>query len=796
MDNYHNRGQRQFRDHGKWGSMRNRPQSKECQEPPFEPRENNFHRNNRGRNPYKPMQRKNSFTSPDLMPPRHVTETPYPEPMRMSPNLSSSQMSRYHRERGERLFQPTQHYSQRQNNRGLGSDIIRQQLIGRIKSTASVICSQNRKVEPMTLAPLAAPIIPTTPAGRSLVLFDSVCTLKHYASTICRCFLDQEAGSRLIHGHPSMATGSLSWMYPMLSRCMGEPIMGYEVEIKRFLSLFFGPDADSEFINWKSKGMCYPMLIASYVMHTPEDWLPVEFHSCVPAFGSILCEINSANTKEALDAAMKRLETEVDYSTPGGISIAATLDHICSLMGVLSNSSDESCDLTLAARAFPYWTTASTRDIWLTAKKYIEKFTPPSLLCPALSVHSRPTWGYPKMTLVYSPSTGLRILENKLTWLECCDITRIPRKLICTEEYSAIGAAKLRSFLLRMGELVTTPELAYAMLHGTEQLEDFTKPAKVLEILSQDNPTCSHPEAVSAFLSNVLEGMPQPTWSPDPVRIAGWKITPPSVVTLYNVQSPKENLARPHTLERAVTNQRCNVLPMSRIMYIPHHMTNEDFLDLVRTDVLVNLKHHISTGVKTPVGMDQHTHTPLFECMFALGSEPPLLHTEAKMGTNLRWVSEHVDARYAETQLGSNGFKYRDTVVFSKEKANQAKGSLVTHIAEYADGHYISYFPWRSTDGMMHWTKVASSLKPTLMVIHQSGESKTPLEALVQGITKRYIKNTRLFPVRDPSHVVHEAGTSIYFDNRTNSVLVTYAPIGGENPPRVEFMCFQMIPDP
>jgi hypothetical protein len=139
------------------------------------------------------------------------------------------------------------------------------------------------------------------------------------------------------------------------------------------------------------------------------------------------------------------------------------------------------------------------------------------------------------------------------------------------------------------------------------------------------------------------------------------------------------------------------------------------------------------------------------------------------------------DTRYAETQLASNGKRFRDWVCLHDDgKGRTHKCRLESHVM-HADVVYRTRFPWVKGDSVK-WVNVASSLRPTFKVLHDRVQGGN----LASAVKCRFLQDLKLLPVRQEGHRVERGNASVYTDE--GQVLLAYAPSGDQ---RLEFMLFQ-----
>ena len=106
---------------------------------------------------------------------------------------------------------------------------------------------------------------------------------------------------------------------------------------------------------------------------------------------------------------------------------------------------------------------------------------------------------------------------------------------------------------------------------------------------------------------------------------------------------------------------------------------------------------------------------------------------------------------------------------------------LAAHTIEISDRMYQTTLPWLQTDGSVRWVDTVC----TQPIENRVLQGKT----LRQAVETRYLQDTKLLPVADPTHTVSRSNTEIYTSNET--IAIAYAPArpGGEDN-AVELMAF------
>lgn len=138
----------------------------------------------------------------------------------------------------------------------------------------------------------------------------------------------------------------------------------------------------------------------------------------------------------------------------------------------------------------------------------------------------------------------------------------------------------------------------------------------------------------------------------------------------------------------------------------------------------------------------------------------------------------HTPHRYAETQEGANGGRYRDWVclLYSGESMAVEKARLESHVIHGITETYDCSVPW----GARHTACIRSSLPVTAgMLEHLAGPTPTDcsFEAFSRAVRTHFSSSTKPLPVRDPSlDFVERSSTVIYSDPSCQQLLVVYSP--------------------
>lgn len=412
---------------------------------------------------------------------------------------------------------------------------------------------------------------------------------------------------------------------------------------------------------WRDNGLAHPLLLAAQHMPTLNDWLPVELHEQARGWGETLTALNAARTPDEIRAALARVETAVDWASPAGLGVAGLLDRLAVAMRLLSNAPAGQADLDRALAQFPDWSGgASLGRIWKQARHALETFLPPSLLCPPLAGFKRATWGYQVLT----PTTdgdALRFAERSLGWVEPDPGQPAPQ--LEAEAGKKQGAARLQDVLCRMGVIALSPELGHLMLLAIEAQDHLRSgasrvaahehqycrsPALLLHFMS-DSGLVSEDEDIQAAADRLFASLPQVARVDRPVRLAGWRVDPPSRIVLYTGR------ARPGpALSTVLLDERSDAPRAGGILALPPALPDDPqndraFHARLADAMLAHLRGPLRTPLTETVRLDEgrkHTHTALHEGLAEMALREPALHTFVPLHQTSRWENDCQDVRY------------------------------------------------------------------------------------------------------------------------------------------------------
>ena len=186
-----------------------------------------------------------------------------------------------------------------------------------------------------------------------------------------------------------------------------------------------------------------------------------------------------------------------------------------------------------------------------------------------------------------------------------------------------------------------------------------------------------------------------------------------------------------------------------------------------------------------------YTTTTLAEAIAVFSGQPPAEHSIIRVGESAAWDKGHVDDRYAESQLASNGLRYRDWLTVYASESELHRSRLASHHV-WINELFHTHFPVGEPNSFA-WVAVASTLPSETRVLRHLG-GKTDLEALQRSVENRFMNDTKLLPVWQPTDSVKPAHVEIYTDAAAGQVAVVYAPMSVDGTSRrLELMSFRLI---
>lgn len=580
-------------------------------------------------------------------------------------------------------------------------------------------------------------------------------------------------------------------------------------------------DIQGEFQQWREGGLLHCVLLAAQHMPKIDDWLPLELHHSGHAekFETLLSQLRSASSeKEIANALQTYLKRDYDPTHKSNLLISGTLDRLAVLMRVKSNGQGlartflyeqdgtsqftefkHEFDLDKALGAFPKSLHEDPLCAWETICDALEGAIPPSLMVPALTNPKRATWGFSGLGLGLQtePRLVLKFDAETLQWLKPCvdPISKFTPACLKLPE-TAVTSSRLQDVLSRMGEIAMSPEIAHLMLCAPDALKfvrghDPDVRVKTNLLLCNDPETvmrymrlaqASHRQEVMDMIQEIQENVPpatKTTYDP-PIQVTAWKVEPPSRTILFTGRLKSDfnpHTITPHTLVKKLTDERSTLRKVGGI-----HVNAS-----VRDGLRAYAKHRLESNM----AKQHRLHTVLLEGMACFTMQDPVLHTQMALHSSVPWENEHEDARYAETQVGSNGSRHRDWVSVYADDETIQKCRLDSHTVELTEVHNM-LFPWKR-ESKDDWVAVASTVPCQPRVLHDRLDEKDNFKAFRNSVKGRMLQDLKLLPVRDPAkHRVERTNVSFYEDEHAKQVIIAYAPTGDEKN-RIELMAFGMF---
>lgn len=414
---------------------------------------------------------------------------------------------------------------------------------------------------------------------------------------------------------------------------------------------------------WRDDGLKHPLLLAAAFMPTLNDWLPVDLHRDAGDWGEALTELNSAQQAKQAEAALAGLAAaRVDWSGPAWLAIACTLDRLAVAMRLLSNGGPGASGLDQALQAFPDWAGRPVGEVWKGARGALERSVPPSLLCPRLAGFRRATWGYPSLTPACAGG-GVWFAERSLEWVAPLEAEGgrpagpAPAGDAGRKELARQSGARLQDVLCRMGEIALSPEMGHLMMLAIEGLDHLREgasgikeheqqycqtPALLLHFMGSASTLASDDQDIQDFVDSLFTKMPH-VWHVDqPVRVAGWRVDPPSRVVLHTGRG----------LGTVLLDERSDVSDVGGVFALPGAGAKGPHDSELRRGLSAGMLECLRTHLREPatetVRLDDnrpHTHTALHAGLAEFALRECLLHTFVPLHASSRWENDKQDAR-------------------------------------------------------------------------------------------------------------------------------------------------------
>jgi hypothetical protein len=183
------------------------------------------------------------------------------------------------------------------------------------------------------------------------------------------------------------------------------------------------------------------------------------------------------------------------------------------------------------------------------------------------------------------------------------------------------------------------------------------------------------------------------------------------------------------------------------------------------------------------------TTTTLAEAVAVFACQSPGEHSILRVGDSASWDKDHIDDRYAESQIASNGIRFRDWLTMFQDENDLHRCRLASHHVKINE-IFHTHFPVSEASGYK-WVSVASTLPTETRVLRSLG-GKTGLDALKRSVENRFMNDPKLLPLWHPTDTVKQAHMEIYTDESACQVAIVYAPIAADGTERrLELMSFR-----
>jgi hypothetical protein len=583
---------------------------------------------------------------------------------------------------------------------------------------------------------------------------------------------------------------------------------------------------------WRQSGLFYPLALAATYMPDLHSWLPSEVHSShvARAFAGCLQALRDPSLDHVSHLSSLAVAWASDNTGAAHI-LSGIMDRLAVLMGVKSNGNPHCPDggftLQHALDAFPTSLGDSMHESnflwWHQARSAIEATFPPSLLCAPLVRPKRASWGHKQLTLEVACHPGqvnpvvVRFVEFELgvvypshggaTPMDCIHTYSPCHGKECLAQQTSF---RVQDVIWRLGEIMLSPEVASCMMMAPRQAQSRVNPQVVLDAMcSLFVPFNSTPMEVNpgylekmALLDASIPAVLTYEFSQTQTAVM-WRVDLPSRGIVYMGSGAEVNPAAEsqHHLRKILVNSKsCNARHVGGIHSSQSRVDEGVLRGCIRTFASLELGDHPSNLIlvksedenmgmgycgeklfSTPI-----TSTTLAESLACFALCPPSRVTACPLGSSCSWKEGGIDPRYAEKQLGENGFRYRDWVAMHVGKGGTQQSRLASHAIEF-DNIHATLIPWVDTENNneVRWVRVMSSLPV---------DSRTIVgRTLRQGIESRFLHDLRMLPTptldgQTTNTKVERCNAELYV-NGPNQVSIAYAPTGDT---RLQFMYFDL----
>ena len=298
---------------------------------------------------------------------------------------------------------------------------------------------------------------------------------------------------------------------------------------------------------------------------------------------------------------------------------------------------------------------------------------------------------------------------------------------------------RLHEIIQRIGEICLSPELAlvmlfpaqahqaYLLLETATNVTNFTfnedpsdfchdKPS-ILDCMGVPAPLPASARLSRAFLDQLTNDcLPPPTLVtlPHPVHVCAWNVQSPPRVILYTGDAPFSHHKPPHTLKKILLEERSKRPTPSSITVLDPTNGQDDLTAQAIRDALLAFYHCQEQPTRTPTRQEppSSTTTPsttnptttstihaqdhtLEEAAVVFIAPPDRNHSTIPLHQSPPWDKDHIDSRYAETQLATNGLRYRDWLCVFADDSHLEKCKLEGHILDITQFHQ-ALVPWHT----------------------------------------------------------------------------------------------------
>lgn len=731
------------------------------------------------------------------------------------------------------------------------------------------------------------PEIPTLPTGTCWSMINHLKVLHQYIEVLSDSASGHGAHSALLLGYPESCTNGLEWFAPLCGpmiltqsareecesqvnqwRANGNPGLysnaeaAYHVHqarqtedpnMTRFLVSQMKPNAkeyevsiagnilrakpdsfeefNADFLGWRKRGLYHTMCLAARAMPNLEQWVPSWLSQESDDWGDLLDQFNKRSSCSSPRLAAI-FESMSDRSTALNNRVCGLLDRVAILTRIRSNYPGEAnLDEFLESVKFPIGASFETSlEFCAELKPVLEGTMPPSLLCPSLDPPTRGTWGYRRLELQIDDTGNVTIHSGHLEWISKENID------FSIKQNEGVHSERLRDILFRIGEVITSPEMAQLMympdtihcaLSGQQQekSEDEIKGLccnreaiiKIMDGFHKLPPW--HDSA--AVVHKIVRSIPSHRIDVHipPIRLLAWRIDCPSKVILYEGAHDNLDLGQtlPHHLPKDVYPDKVTSRTTSGISLLASN-TFVDSHSVLRACVASEIagkypdfsthplhKAHVKHVIGRPP--TPYLSTTLAEAVAVFSGPLPENTSRVKLHESVPWDNEHIDYRYAEQQSADNGMRFRDWLTVYREDDELHRCRLASHevlVGETFSTHFpveipvtasSSPSPSPSLSTKFSWVSVASTLPAETRTLRHLG-GQTVTEALKRSVDNRFMNDSKLLPVRNVGDKVDRSNMEIYSDEASNQVLIAYAPTSPDGTLKtIEMMSFRPMPN-